>query len=80
VVAWTDHNVNFGDIIAQAFSADGTKLGQPIQVNKTDAAGTQQLARVAANADGDVLFVWQSTQAGAPIKVSGYIHPRLLPQ
>lgn len=77
VVAWTDNNVNFGDIVAQVFDEAGAKVGDPIQVNKTAPGGTQRLARAAVNPDGDVMFVWESVQAGLS-KVSAMIIPRLL--
>jgi hypothetical protein len=34
---------------------------------------------VAANADGDVMFVWHSQYPGEPLQVAAYIYPRLLP-
>jgi len=77
VVAWTDNNVNFGDILAQVYDAQGAKVGSPIQVNKTAPGGKQRLAQVAVNADGDAMFVWESEQDGVQ-KVSALISPRLL--
>ena len=78
VVAWADNNVNFGDILAQVFDQMGEPLGPPILVNSTAPGGTQRAAKVAANSDGDVMFVWESDQAGVT-KVSALIYPRLLP-
>lgn len=77
VVAWTDNDVGSGDILAQVFDGRGMKVGPPIQVNQTAPDGTQRLAKVAANEDGDVMFVWQSEHAGL-LKVSALISPRLL--
>jgi hypothetical protein len=77
VVAWTDNDVGSGDILAQVFDVRGMKVGAPIQVNKTAPEGSQRLAKVAANEGGDVMFVWESEQAGL-IKISALISPRLL--
>lgn len=78
VVAWADNDVNFGDILAQVFDAAGDAIGDPIQVNKLAPGGTQRLVEVAVNEGGDAFFVWESEQSGSR-KVSGLVHPRLLP-
>jgi cysteine-rich repeat protein len=78
VVAWADMAVNFGDILAQAFDgADGSAIGVPVDLNLTAPAGVQSKPRVAVNADGDAMFVWESTNAGTT-KVSALIYPRLV--
>jgi len=78
VVAWVDMQVNFGDILAQVFkAADGSKIGGTIPVNLTAPAGVQKSPQVAANAAGDVLFVWESSYQGVN-KISALLYPRLL--
>ena len=59
-VAWS----NFGhpdgagwDVFAQRFTAAGARVGSEFRVNQT-AAGNQQYAAVAADADGDLVFTW----------------------
>jgi len=77
VVAWADMDVNFGDILAQVFDADGSAIGPPGHLNLTAPAGVQSAPRVAVNADGDAMFVWESTNLGTT-KVSALIYPRML--
>ncbi len=62
VVTWTDGSGTLGDrtglsVKAQAFGADGTKVGTEFLVN-TQTAGDQQSATVAALANGGFAVTW----------------------
>ena len=58
VVAWTGPDESGSGIFARRYATDGTPLGDEFAVNTTT-AGTQQLAAIAANADGHFVIAWQ---------------------
>jgi hypothetical protein len=69
VVVWQSQRSNGGDlsgwsIHARRFAADGTPLSGDLQVN-TLTSGNQQRPRVASDALGNFLVVWQSDVSGS---------------
>lgn len=71
VVVWTDNDGSSSGIFARLFDAAGSELGDPIEVNSFT-TGEQREARVAADAEGNFVVVWQSTnQAGGPRSIHG---------
>ena len=64
VVTWTRNASNGPDtdassVAARRFSSDGSPVGNDFQIN-TYTTGSQTHARVAMDADGDFVIVWQS--------------------
>jgi flagellin-like hook-associated protein FlgL len=68
VVTWAgteDHGGYDHDIFAQAFQADGSKIGEEFQVNTFDESnpsnGQQTSPAVATLNDGKLVFIWNTT-------------------
>jgi hypothetical protein len=90
IVVWTEDEAlpevpeNFERIKARVFTPSGDPIGPDFQVSK-DVRGRQSWPGVAVNADGDVMFVWDSNggddpvpSGGQPYKISSKIYPRLM--
>jgi hypothetical protein len=74
VVTWTsaigDGPANYG-ILARRFAANGTPLGASFSVNTTTAS-FQEVSKIATNADGSFVIVWESlNQDGSSYAVVG---------
>ncbi|MDO4584168.1 MAG: hypothetical protein Q4D62_08715 [Planctomycetia bacterium] len=73
VISWTSHGQDgvgngpggssngLNGVFAQRYDTTGTKVGQMFQVNTT-AENDQQRSKVAMDADGDFIIVWESFQ------------------
>src|SRR5688572_13341545 len=57
VVVYSAHGEGSVDIFGQRYSADGSRLGSPFQVNEIG-TGRQQDVEIAMDADGDFVVVW----------------------
>lgn len=64
VVAWQSVNADGSGIYARLYASNGVPVGSVFEVNATG-AGERQFARVAMDASGDFVVVWQSESVGA---------------